>query len=203
MDRDYGDVGGGVLWQMREAQVAQNALRVGRDGSGALVCLDTAAFPEWLPVENPDAPGDVSLWGPTERRVHELFASGDGGEALTTAEIADVLGDVSERTIQRACRRHANRGLLEAHADPDDGRRTQWTDAGLSGLRRDDCAEVDLPDLETEVGTEGEVRDTSHMILYTRCCVNRSADKRSPSPAASTTAPPTAMGDTGPPDPAD
>lgn len=51
---------------MREYQIAQNTLRIGRDGRGAAIVLDTAAYPEWLPVEG--ATGDVSLWSPSEHQ---------------------------------------------------------------------------------------------------------------------------------------
>lgn len=197
MDRDYGVVGDGVLWQMREAQVAQNALRVGRDGRGALVCLDTAAFPEWLPVENPDAPGDVSLWGPTERRVHELFAERD--TALTTAEIVDALEDVSERTVRQACRRHADRGLLDDQQDPDDGRRIKWTDAGLGDLRHDECAQVDLPELETS-SCEGSSGNET-LYLFTRSRRNAIGGEQQRISHTSLTTADVATGDVGPPDP--
>ncbi len=188
-ERDYGDVGNGVLWQMREAQVAQNALRVGRDGRGALVCLDTAAYPDWLPVKNDDAPGDVSLWGSTERAVREVVVSihdADGKHrmtaGLTTAEIAEHVDDVTERTIRRACRRHADRGLLAKRSDKEDGRRVRWVDIGLGELDTAACATVDLPDIgEFEDGDgNGEVADKPRLSIYMRNVRNSNPDVSHP-----------------------
>lgn len=76
VDRTYGAVGDAVLEQMRELDTAQCALRIGRgkDGRGAIVLLDSAAIPEWIPVVNRETPADVSKWAKGERAVREAVA---------------------------------------------------------------------------------------------------------------------------------
>jgi hypothetical protein len=84
VERTYGDVGDAVLEQMRELDTAQCALRIGRgkNGRGAIVLLDSAAIPEWIPVVNRNEPADVSKWSKAEVRVRDVVrdvVDGDGG----------------------------------------------------------------------------------------------------------------------------
>jgi hypothetical protein len=74
VDRTYGTVGDRVLYQMREAQSAQNALRVGRDGHGAIYVFDTCAFPEYFPIENDgeNESASVSLLSNTASAIRDI-----------------------------------------------------------------------------------------------------------------------------------
>jgi hypothetical protein len=148
-DRDYGRIGNAVLRQMREAQSAQNALRVGRDGDGALFIFDTCAFPDWIPVE--DELATVSLWSDTEQAIREAWdrelGAIDGDGVRTDSVAAAVKIDVSDRHLRRALGRLGDKGLLEKHDDPDDARRNVWRDTGLCEIDADATADLDLPDL--------------------------------------------------------
>jgi hypothetical protein len=149
MDRDYGPTGNAILRQMRENQVAQDVLRVGRDGKGALVVLDTCAYPDWLPVE--DDQMDIALWSKGERSVRDAWHDRRerGETAATTAEIADHSAvDLSDRHLRRVLSHFAERGLLDRDRDDDEGRAARWIDAGLGSLDPEKCAETDLPDVD-------------------------------------------------------
>lgn len=195
VDRTYGEVGDAVLAQMRELDTAQCALRIGRgvNGRGAIIFLDSAAIPDWIPVVNPSKPADVSKWLNGERAVRRAVAAVLGGGAVRatdggrscvrTADIADAVEDggveMSDRHLRRVLDRHADHGLLESITDPADGRRTAWVDTGLTDLSDDDTAVVELPTLATDGGkprtdptaNKGggeEVPDISRITLYTQ-----------------------------------
>ena len=150
-DRSYGDLGDAVLRQMREHQTAQNVLRVGRDGRGALVVLDTAAYPTYLPVEE-GMNADVSLWSAGERQVHEAWGGLErDGKGVTTAELVDRPEvKIGTRQVHRVLDRLAAKGHLTRRDDPDDGRQVLWDDAGLGRIDVEDCAEIELPEVDMD-----------------------------------------------------
>ena len=185
VDRDYGEVGNAILRQMRENQVAQNALRVGRDGKRALVVLDTCAFPEWIPVE--DDVGDVSPWSTGERQVRDAwheFSPRQRCDGIPTETVADADGvEIGKRQVNRVLEILETKGHLTRRQDPDDRRRTLWIENGLGDLDPEQCAEIDLPDIdidsietgegdETSSSHRWEVDDISRIELYTRNVVN-------------------------------
>jgi hypothetical protein len=158
VERGYGSaLGNALVYQMREAQSAQNALRVGRDGHGALFIFDTCAFPDWIPVE--EGVADVSTWSKTEQRISEVwseFGASERNDGVPTAAVVEAADGVAgERHIRRCLDRLAERGYLAKQGDGEDGRKSVWAERGLGAVDEHTAAEVDLPTLD--VG-EGEVR---------------------------------------------
>lgn len=160
-DRRYGPTGDAILNQMREQNTAQVALRIGRgkDGTGALVAIHTAAFPDWLPVVNRNNPGEVHPWSArecavataTSEQTRELATEpGDGGQlTFRTDELGKkVTRAMSPRRVRQILNKFANRGLLRKEADPEDGRRNLWVDTGLSDFTTERAASVQLPPVE-------------------------------------------------------
>ena len=185
VERDYGETGNAVLQQMRDNQVAQNCLRVGRDGKGALVVLDTCAFPEWLPAEAPLM--DVSLWSKGERQVRDAW--GEFEEPTAKEIAADNRVTIGERQTRRVLSQFADRQLVEQHDDAEDGRRTLWTDAGLSEIGEAEASDTEVPEVDLdaigeireerrdnsdEVDRDWEVADISRMELLIRRMSGRS-----------------------------
>jgi hypothetical protein len=170
IDRSYGDLGDAVLAQMREHQTAQNVLRVGRDGRGALVVLDTCVYPDYLPVDEAMRGGDVSLWSAGERQVHRAWCGLDGerrrnGVAATgIAARSDV--EIGERQVRRVLDRLATKGHLDRRDDPGDGRRSLWVEDGLGEIDSEGCAEIDLPDIDMDA--IGAVRDERDVPAFAR-----------------------------------
>lgn len=154
-ERDYGsELGNSIVYQMREAQSAQNALRVGRDGNGALFVFDTCAFPDWIPVE--EGVADVSMWSKTEQAIREVWGEFDESErsgGVRPSDVSEAIGDIAmDRQTRNCLTRLADRGYLEKTDDPDDGRRTLYADTGLGDIGEYRAAEIELPELETDGG---------------------------------------------------
>lgn len=180
MDRTYGPVGDAVLHQMRELATAQTALRIGRGptGRGALVLIDTAAVPEWIPVINRESPGEVKLWSKGERKVrdavHRIAANTelDDGEELMlrSSEIKEHVDGIGARQIRNVLKKHADRDLLRKKNDPEDGRRNVWGDTGLSTMIPDESATVGLPPADTDDERAGRIKvrvpEKSHIVSY-------------------------------------
>ena len=166
-DRDYGsELGNKLVYQMREAQSAQNALRVGRDGHGSVFVFDTCAFPDWVPVE--EGVADVSAWSEAEQSIREAWSEFSAAEregGVTTAAVSEAAGTaVGERHTRTCLDRLASRGYLEKHDDPDDGRRVVWVDTGLAAVGEQQAAEINLPDIETDPCSEDEESGRSNSL---------------------------------------
>ncbi|WP_227354203.1 hypothetical protein [Haladaptatus salinisoli] len=168
-ERDYGSaVGNAVLKQMREADTAQVALRVGRTANKpATVILDTAAIPDWFPIH---ATAHVDTRSAGEQSVFDattdlLTRDGDGTTGVTTAAVAahDAV-TISERRVRQILTMFADTGHLARRTDPDDGRVTRWADIGLTDFDRNGT--VDLPAIADGAGDT--VAEESHIVLYTR-----------------------------------
>ena len=159
VDRDYGsELGNKLVYQMREAQSAQNALRVGRDGQGALFVFDTCAFPDWIPVE--DGVADVSTWSSAEQTIREAWSEELGRDhrerGVSTAAVSEAVGvAIGERHVRTCLNRLAARGYLQKIDDPADGRRMLWADSGLAAVDEHQGADVDLPEMNTESTSTG------------------------------------------------
>lgn len=144
-DREYGDASR-FVGLMRESQVGQAAMRVGRDGEGATVVFNTSAVPEWFPVVGR---GYVErVWSDDQRDVHRAVqdlveSERDAGE-FTTADVAEHPAvTCSRRTVRRTLNDLAERDVLGRRVD---GRGyVYWPD----GLHRvNDRGEVELPPLD-------------------------------------------------------
>ncbi len=159
MDRDYGsDLANAILRQMRENQTAQNVMRVGRDGGGAIVVLKTAAIPDYFPVVRS---GAVTGWPGGMKEVLEarVDISPDGEKTVEVAEIAE--NDhvtVGERQVRNALDRFVELGYLKKMDHPQDGRKNVYVDDGLAAVDPDERAEVELPELDwPDAGTAEEL----------------------------------------------
>jgi hypothetical protein len=183
IERDYGsELGNSIVYQMREAQSAQNALRVGRDGDGAVFVFHTCAFPDWIPVE--DGVADVSLWTDGQHAVREVWTDFDSDhihhDGASAAALAEYIEDIGKRTVHRALNRFVTHGLLTKVDDPEDSRRSLWIDDGLASLDTHAPAEIEFPDVETGcTGDDGtpseggaEDDDIERMSVYTRSGAN-------------------------------
>lgn len=149
-ERDYGtEAGNAVARAMTEANTAQAALRFGRDGNGAIVCIHTSAVPDWLPVHGK---GQVlTTWSDGQRQAIQEIADGWSGSA---AELSDRIG-VGTRQCRNILNGLADRGAVERSRDPDDGRRYEWEATDLDALPV--YGETSLPEVgDSAVGGEGE-----------------------------------------------
>lgn len=155
--RDYGDgLGNEILFQMRENQTAQNVLRVGRDGEGAVVVIHTCAYPDYFEGVI-FGTGTVEQWSPTMRAVHNVWT----GAPKRTAGVADAIGDVSESAVRQALTRFVDLGYLVRRADPEDGRATLWVDDGLDSISPYGTGECELPGPD-------DLAERRRMYIYTR-----------------------------------
>jgi hypothetical protein len=88
---DGDPVGDQFLWQMREANIAQAALRVGRNGQGAVVAFGTSAIPDWFPVAGRG--GIHRTWTDHQRDIltalADLAPHASDGDGITTHDILD------------------------------------------------------------------------------------------------------------------
>lgn len=171
MDRDYGsDLANSILRQMRENQTAQNVMRLGRDGGGALIVLKTAAFPDWLPVAGK---GGVTPWPDGMKEVLVAWNDLSPG-SLKTVEVSEIAGhdavSVSERQVRNALDSFVELGYVKKGDHPNDGRKNVYVDDGLGGVDPEEYAEVELPDLEWPApagGDEGDVPEVRLTNIYT------------------------------------
>ena len=183
MDRDYGSpIANSILHQMRESQTAQNVMRVGRDGGGATVVLNTAAIPDYFPVVEA---GSVTEWANGMQEVLDAWASISPDE-FKTIEVSDVADTdnvtVSERQVRNSLDTFCDLGYVKKGDHPQDGRKNVYVDDGLGDVDPDKRAEVELPDLDwpdegwgddVDGGVDEEIRITN---IYTS-----NFDKSSPS----------------------
>jgi hypothetical protein len=107
---DYGaETANEHLRHMWHDSVMQAALRVGRDGDGAVILAHTAALREDMPVV---AEGEVvETYSETTRRVAEAAADLAPRE-FTTGDVFDALDDTSRRSVRRAFAELADAGSL-------------------------------------------------------------------------------------------
>lgn len=165
------ELGDKLVYQMREAQSAQNALRVGRDGNGSLFVFDTCAFPDWIPVE--EGVADVSMWNETEQTVCDVwgeFTESEHSRGVDSASVIEAFdGSTTSQYIRRCLNRLADRGYLEKNPDPEDGRKSVWTDSGLAELGDHQTAEIELPDVAFGGGgSQPGTKETGITSLYAK-----------------------------------
>jgi len=103
-------------------------MRFGRDGNGAVVYVHTDTLPEWVPLA--DEGRVVTTW--SDGMTSVLDAVADLG-AATAAEIAaHPTVDVGQRQVLDHLETLRERGVLDRHQDPADGRRVVWCDDGVA-----------------------------------------------------------------------
>lgn len=171
MDRDYGsDLANAILRQMRENQTAQNVMRVGRDGGGALIVLKTAAIPDYFPVAGT---GGVTPWPDGMKEVLVAWNDLSPGP-LKTVEVGEIADhdavSVSERQVRNALDSFVELGYVKKGDHPNDGRKNVYVDDGLGSVDPEEYAEVELPDLEWPApagGDEGDVPEVRLTNIYT------------------------------------
>lgn len=141
------------LWQMREAAVAQAALRVGRDGNGALVATITSAYPDWLPIE-----GDGSVvrtWTDHQQDILQAIADlAPGGQAVTSTDVvehSDV--DCTQRYVLKTLREFERLGYLTAER-PEES--VEFVGDGLHYVNPDGQVELPSVTLPAEPGADSE-----------------------------------------------
>jgi DNA-binding HxlR family transcriptional regulator len=108
-----------------------------------------------------------------ERQVLDAI---DGRKRWTTADVADAV-DVTERRVRQILDELVEDGVVEKGAHPDDGRVTEWTDAGVDDL--DD--HVELPDFEDGADEEssGNSRNGSYYTWVSATSPTAPPDERS------------------------
>jgi hypothetical protein len=185
MDLSYATVSGtpvgdDFLWQMREAEVAQAALRVGRNGQGALVAFGTAAYPDWFPI---GGHGDVlRTWTDHQRDIitalADLAPHATPGDGITTRDILDHPSvTCGLRWVEKGVAQLEQLGYISR--DPDhSGRGFAYLGDGLHRMNAD--GQVELPtvalpeDSPTATASatggtvsEAEVGERTHNTYYT------------------------------------
>lgn len=171
MDRDYGSpLANSILKQMRENQTAQNVMRVGRDGGGALIVLKTAAIPDYFPVAGK---GGVTPWPDGMKEVLTAWTDLSPSE-LKTVEVAEIAAhdavSVSERQVRNALDSFCELGYVKKGDHPNDGRKNVYVDDGLGGVDPEEYAEVELPELDWDSpagGDEGDGPEVRLTNIYT------------------------------------
>jgi len=126
----YGDFGDRILQHMREHDTLQALLRFARNGGGATVYVDTDTLPEWVPVQDR---ADVTAAGDGMSDV--LRALAELGQAGTVDITEHDAVDLSQRQVRKHVATLRDMDMLEAEADPNDGRRTLYhidADGGLT-----------------------------------------------------------------------
>lgn len=120
IDREYSTaLGNAVQTNMREHNVFQAIMRFERgSGSGALVFVNTAAFPDWVPVEHE---GSVETLSDGMKEVIAAIDRCDGTEFTRT----DLGVDLSKRQIKRNLKQLSEWGQLGS--EPRSGRATLWS----------------------------------------------------------------------------
>lgn len=129
-DLTYGAFGDQVLQHMREHETLQAALRFGRDGNGAVVYVHTDTLPEWVPIAGEGRV--LETWSDGMRQV--VQALDDEGTASAAELAAHPTVDVGERQVLNVLNTLVERGVVQRHRDPLDGRHAVWTAAELDEL---------------------------------------------------------------------
>ena len=199
MDRDYGEANK-YTFQMREAEVAQAAMRVGRNEEGAIVAFNTACIPEWFPIVGDG--GTVRPRSDNERAVIEALQNARRSSAKLSAKaIARKPGvDCKQRQVLNILRSLKERGLVVSERV---GNAVHYR--AKSTLERVNLfGEVDIADADElerlAIACEDEdARDViARMVVYTLDYV-RSADSAVSSGAAGVDSPPARADGGGPP----
>lgn len=167
-DRDYGsDIGNAILEQMRENVTAQLAMRVGRDGGGATIVLKTTAIPDYFPIAGK---GGVTKWPDGMKQVLEAWEALDIDDS-SFVEVKDVAAhdavSVSDRQVRNSLSKFAELGYLSKGDHPTDGRKTVYSDSGLSTVASHEQAEVELPDIEWPEAMAAESPESVRTNVYT------------------------------------
>ena len=124
IDVDFGPFGTAILHGMRENEVIQAAMRVGRDGKGGTIYLHTAALPSWVEAEQ-----DILHIHPWADGMQQVIDAARGRPEWRTKEIVEH----DEVTITpEQVRKHLNTlaryGYIERHGM---GRGRWWSEIRL------------------------------------------------------------------------
>jgi len=151
--RDGDPYGDRYLWQMREAAVAQAALRVGRDGNGAVIATLTSAYPDWLPVEGHGSV--VRTWTAHQQDILRAIAAlAQYGDAITAPDVADhPTVDCCKRWVLEVLRDFEQLGYLDAERP---GRSIEFVGDGLHYVNPDGQVELPTVDLPEDPGEDSE-----------------------------------------------
>lgn len=118
---DYGStVGNDALRLMRESQVAQAALRFGRNGQGATVYVNTSAVPEWLPVA---AEGTVGKASSGLKAVLSVVKGLPPAETFTATEVVKEVA-CKRQQVNNHLKALEKHGYIEGERHS--GRATLW-----------------------------------------------------------------------------
>lgn len=151
VDRTYGNEVGDALYQhMAEATTAQTAMRVGRDGEGATIFIDTCMIPDYMPIEGKL---EISERIGVEEQIRTAWKQG----SHTPREVAEWC-DTSLRQVRRGLNQLTDQGLLSKEDHPEDGRKNQYKDAGLTEVAAHSPKEVVGPDIESIIVYTSNVR---------------------------------------------
>jgi DNA-binding transcriptional ArsR family regulator len=156
----YGDFGDRILQHMREHDTLQAVMRFGRDADGATVYVDTNTLPDWAPVHGI---GDVTA--AADGMIGVLRALDDLRRPGTADLIDHDAVDVSRRQVRNHLSTLRELEVVDAAADPDDGRRTVDSVSGDEGVAVDGFA--DLPAVEDAGESSGNTTYSNTTIRET------------------------------------
>lgn len=160
VDRDYGEAEEYVRL-MDEAEVVQAAMRVGRDGNGAVVGFNTCRYPDWFPTAEP---GEMvrtytDKQASVVRILEHLFEIQDTVTAGDVLEHPDCLYD-TRAGVRKTLKSFDQQGFLDGELD---GRQYVWADDGIHLLN--ERGEMELPAIDPE-SLGGEDTEHEHTIYY-------------------------------------
>lgn len=109
--RSYGEFGDQIFRHIRENNVFQAAMRVGRGDCGANLFLHTSAYPEWLPVE--DISGRYESKGNSKMKILEAVQEVAEKSCEFTSNDVEQRVDCSQRNVQNKLKTLWENGVLD------------------------------------------------------------------------------------------
>ncbi|MGB9986565.1 hypothetical protein [Salarchaeum japonicum] len=143
LKKSYGEFGDEILRHMREHRVLQALFRFGRMGTPTTVYVDTAAMPNWIPVEANPRDTNITPWKSAETRFDILTHLQKQSQA-STGKISKKVG-CSSQYVRDVLNGYAKKGIVEKRERPHEpGGAIIWVDQSSDAINP--YGEVVLPD---------------------------------------------------------
>jgi hypothetical protein len=120
MDKSYGYTGDKIFKHVREHQVLQALFRFARNGQGATVYVDTAAVPDWLPLNA--GPEDVDVNVGCEKKKVILNTLRELSSARTSEIVQSAPLDISPQYVRNVLDDRRHNGDVSTRPASGDGR---------------------------------------------------------------------------------
>jgi hypothetical protein len=126
----YTNGGDEFLSQMREQEVLQTIMRVGRDSKGAIIYVHTGAIPEWTPIAHGPKSCYILNWTDTQQNIIQAVAD---IEDDTTADI--VSHPAITCSSQYVTKQLHKMEEYDYISKEDTGSEYKWSDTGVSAIK--------------------------------------------------------------------